>query len=256
MKTLVIIPSRLSATRLPGKPLLKINGISIISHVFKKAEQANIGDVIVATEDQEIIDDVKKNGGQAVLTKKKHETGTDRIYEVLQKFDNSNIDLIMNLQGDEPLMDANNIRKVIKLAKENPKTIINGWTEITSSEEYYSRNIPKVAVKKNGTLMYMSRSPIPGSKNNEFCRAKKQVCVYSFPNEALSWLRNNPSKTNIEEIEDIEILRFIESDWPVQMTELDGCSIAVDTSEDLEKVRGIMKTKLDSFKETISLAGT
>ena len=70
MKTLVIIPSRLSATRLPGKPLLKINGISIISHVFKKAEQANIGDVIVATEDQEIIDDVKKNGGQAVLTKK------------------------------------------------------------------------------------------------------------------------------------------------------------------------------------------
>ena len=72
MKTLVIIPSRLSATRLPGKPLLKINGISMISHVFKKAEEANIGEVLVATEDQEIIDDVKKNGGQAILTKKKH----------------------------------------------------------------------------------------------------------------------------------------------------------------------------------------
>ena len=87
MKTLVIIPSRLSATRLPGKPLLKINGLSMISHVFKKAEEANIGEVIVATEDHEIMDDVKKNGGQAILTKNTHKTGTDRIYEALQKFE-------------------------------------------------------------------------------------------------------------------------------------------------------------------------
>ena len=83
MKTLVIIPSRLSAERLPGKPLMKINGLSIISHVFKKAEEANIGEVIVAAEDQEIVDDVKQNGGQAILTKNEHKTGTDRIYEVL-----------------------------------------------------------------------------------------------------------------------------------------------------------------------------
>ena len=89
MKTLVIIPSRLSATRLPGKPLLKINGLSIISHVLKKAEEANIGEVIVATEDKEIIEDVKQNGGQAILTGNHHKTGTDRIYEALQKLDNS-----------------------------------------------------------------------------------------------------------------------------------------------------------------------
>ena len=88
MKTLVIIPSRLSATRLPGKPLLKINGLSIISHVFKKAEEANIGEVILATGDQEIIDDVKKNGGQAILTNNQHQTGTDRIYEAIEKIDN------------------------------------------------------------------------------------------------------------------------------------------------------------------------
>ena len=112
MKTLVIIPSRLSATRLPGKPLLKINGISMISHVFKKAEEANIGEVIVATEDQEIIDDVKQNGGQAILTKKNHKTGTDRIYEALQKFGDTNIDLVMNLQGDEPLMNIEDIRNL------------------------------------------------------------------------------------------------------------------------------------------------
>ena len=87
MKTLIIIPSRMSATRLPGKPLLKINGKSIISHVFKRAESANIGEVIVATEDQEIIDDVKINGGNAILTSKNHKTGTDRIYEALNLLD-------------------------------------------------------------------------------------------------------------------------------------------------------------------------
>ena len=102
MKTLVIIPSRLSATRLPGKPLLKINGLSMISHVFKKAEEANIGEVFVATEDQEIIDDVQKNGGQAILTKENHKTGTDRIYEAFEKLGKSDIELVMNLQGDEP----------------------------------------------------------------------------------------------------------------------------------------------------------
>ena len=80
MKTLVIIPSRLSASRLPGKPLLKINGLSIISHVYKKAQEANIGEVFVAAEDQEIIEDVKKNGGEAILTNNSHKTGTDRIY--------------------------------------------------------------------------------------------------------------------------------------------------------------------------------
>ena len=83
MKTLIIIPSRLSATRLPGKPLLKINDISIISHVFNKAKEANIGEVIVAAEDQEIVNDVKNNGGNAILTSDQHKTGTDRIYDCL-----------------------------------------------------------------------------------------------------------------------------------------------------------------------------
>ena len=112
MKTLIIIPSRLSATRLPGKPLLKINGLSIISHVFKRAEETNIGEVFVATEDQEIIDDVKKNGGQAILTNKNHKTGTDRINEAIKKLGRTDIELIMNLQGDEPLMNVTDIQKL------------------------------------------------------------------------------------------------------------------------------------------------
>ena len=109
MKTLVIIPSRMSATRLPGKPLLKIKGLSIISHVSKVAEEANIGDVIVATEDQEIIDDVKSNGFNAILTSNKHKTGTDRIHEALKKSNFRDVDFIMNLQGDEPAIDIHDI---------------------------------------------------------------------------------------------------------------------------------------------------
>ena len=114
MKTLIIIPSRLSATRLPGKPLFKINNISIVSHVFKKAKEANIGEVIVAAEDLEIVNDVKNNGGNAILTSNKHKTGTDRIYEAYQKLNLDNVDFIMNLQGDEP---AINIQDIINLNK-------------------------------------------------------------------------------------------------------------------------------------------
>ena len=114
MKTLVIIPSRLSASRLPGKPLLKIKGLSIISHVYKKAQEANIGEVFVAAEDQEIIEDVKKNGGEAILTNYNHKTGTDRIYEAFVKLGRTDIDLIMNLQGDEPLMNIEDIQKLNK----------------------------------------------------------------------------------------------------------------------------------------------
>ena len=112
MKTLIIIPSRLAASRLPRKPLLKIRGLSMISHVFKKAEEANIGDVIVATEDQEIIDDVKRNGFNAILTSNKHKTGTDRIHEALKKSNVRDVDFIMNLQGDEPAIDIDDIKNL------------------------------------------------------------------------------------------------------------------------------------------------
>ena len=99
----------MSASRLPGKPLLTINNLSIISHVFKKAEETNIGEVVVATEDQEILDDVEKNGGRAVLTSNTHKTGTDRIFEAYEKLNIKDIDFILNLQGDEPNIDKNDI---------------------------------------------------------------------------------------------------------------------------------------------------
>ena len=108
-KTLILIPSRMAATRLPGKPLLKINNLSIISHVFKRAEEANIGEVVVATEDQEIFEDVLKNSGKAILTGSHHKTGTDRVFEAYKKLDIKNVDYILNLQGDEPDISKDDI---------------------------------------------------------------------------------------------------------------------------------------------------
>ena len=147
MKTLVIIPSRLSAARLPGKPLFKTNGLSIISHDFKKAEEANIGEVVVAAEDQEIVDDVKNNGGQAILTKNHHKTGTDRVYEALQKLDSSKIDLVMNLQGDEPLMNVDDIKNLNnQMVKSNSK-LGTLASKILDQKVYKNENTVKVFTK-------------------------------------------------------------------------------------------------------------
>ena len=149
MKTLIIIPSRLSATRLPGKPLLKINGLSIISHVVQKAKEANIGEVLVATEDNEIIEDVKNNGGDAILTSKYHKTGTDRIYEAFQKRNESNIELIMNLQGDEPLMDVEDIRNLHKQMIKTKSKIGTLASNILKNNVLNEENIVKVITKKS-----------------------------------------------------------------------------------------------------------
>ena len=149
MNTLIIIPSRLSAKRLPGKPLLKINGLSIISHVFQKARDSNIGEVYVATEDQEIVDDIKKNGGEAILTSNVHKTGTDRVFEALKKIGRTDIELVMNLQGDEPLMkveDIQNLQKQMIKFKSNIGTLAS---KIDDKKIYKNENIVKVITEKN-----------------------------------------------------------------------------------------------------------
>ena len=149
MKTIILIPSRLSATRLPGKPLLKINGLSIISHVFKKAVEANIGDVYVAAEDQEIIDDIKQNGGHAIKTSKHNKTGTDRIYEALNKIGKSNIELVINLQGDEPLMNVNDIKSLHNHMVKTKSMMGTLASNITCKDIYKDKNVVKVVTREN-----------------------------------------------------------------------------------------------------------
>ena len=161
MKTLTIIPSRLSATRLPGKPLLKINNLSIISHVFRRAQEANIGDVVVAAEDQEIVDDVIKNGGRAILTGRNHKTGTDRIYEAFQKLEVKNVDLIMNLQGDEPSINIEDIQNLNKKMVSNQSKMGTLAAKIKDPKDLGNENIVKVITKKNlNKETVSSKSPV------------------------------------------------------------------------------------------------
>ena len=149
MKTLTIIPSRLSATRLPGKPLLKINDLSIISHVYKRAQEANIGDVVVAAEDEEILDDVIKNGGRAILTGRNHKTGTDRIYEAFQKLEVKNVDLIMNLQGDEPSINIEDIKNLNKKMVSNKSKMGTLAAKMKDLHDLDNENVVKVITNEN-----------------------------------------------------------------------------------------------------------
>ena len=231
----VVIPARLNSGRLGRKPLANICGKPMILHTYERALEATSKEnIFIATDSNEIMEVCHQRGANCVMTSEKCLTGTDRIAEFSRII---KARIYVNLQGDEPIMYSANSCKMIKSGVQEPDLIINGWAAIRTNKEYISRTIPKVVIKENGDLMYMSRSPVPGNKLNEFVEAKKQLCVYSFPLKALQFLTENPQKSSVEEIEDIEILRFLEMDWRVKMIELSGGSIAVDTTKDLEAVR-------------------
>ena len=243
MKTLVIIPSRLSATRLPGKPLLKINGTSIISHVFKKAEEANIGEVIVATEDQEIVDDVRKNGGQVILTEKQHKTGTDRIYEALQKFNTTNIDLVMNLQGDEPLMNVEDIRGLNDQMIKNQSQLGTLASEIKDKTIYENQNIVKViTTEKLNTLNFpealnFMRKVLKNSEN-----IYHHLGIYCYQKETLkNFVSFNQSKNELKN--KLEQLRALDNNIKINTALAKDSPIGVDTEEDFLAIKKIMEYK-------------
>ena len=243
MKTLIIIPSRLSASRLPGKPLLKINGLSMISHVFKKAEEANIGDVVVATEDQEIIDDVKKNGGQAILTQKEHKTGTDRIYEAMQKLEYKNIDLIMNLQGDEPLMNIEDIRNLNDQMIKNQSQLGTLASEIKDKVLYENENIVKVNTKE-----YLDDLNFPEAINftRKISKQDKNIYhhlgIYCYKKETLkNFISYNQSANEIKNR--LEQLRALDNNIRINVALAKSSPIGVDTEEDFLAIKKIMEYK-------------
>ena len=243
MKTLVIIPSRLSATRLPGKPLLKINGLSIISHVFKKAEEANIGEVVVATEDLEIIDDVKKNGGQAILTEKGHKTGTDRIYEALQKLDYKNIDLIMNLQGDEPLMNIEDIRNLNDQMIKNQSQLGTLASKIKDQVLFENENIVKVNTKEHlDDLNFPEAINFTRKSLEQVKNIYHHLGIYCYKKETLKdFVSYNQSSNEIKNR--LEQLRALDNNIRINVALAKSSPIGVDTEEDFVAIKKIMEYK-------------
>ena len=160
-------------------------------------------------------------------------TGTDRVAEIARKYPYKHY---INVQGDEPIINPKDILKAVSSIDEFPNDVLNGYTAVSSKEDYFSNTIPKVVFRPDGRLLYMSRTNIPGNKENIFIKSWRQVCIYVFPREVLLEFQNIRIKTNLENIEDIEVLRFLEMGYDVRMIEMSDDSIAVDVKEDINKV--------------------
>lgn len=234
----IIIPARLKSTRFPEKPLALINGKAMIEYVYDVCAKA-IGseNVFVATDSEKIVEHCNTKGIITILTSKDCLTGTDRVAEAANKVEG---DIFINVQGDEPLIKAEDILKVIEFSKKHPEAVINCYCQISDQEEYFSKNIPKIVFNLNNELVYMSRAPIPFSKSGEFQKSHKQVCIYAFPREALRKFVGCKEKTPLEAIEDLELNRFVELNVPVKMLEVSSSSIAVDVPEDIQKVEAVL----------------
>ena len=232
----------MSATRLPGKPLLKINGLSIISHVFKKAENANIGEVIVAAEDQEIVDDVKSNGGNAILSSKSHKTGTDRIYEAFTLIGRNDIDFIMNIQGDEPDIDIDDVKLLDSKMKMNNSKIGTLAAKIISQDIYEDENVVKVKIEEP-----LNKNTFPYAKN--FMRRTKDrvdvfhhMGIYCYKVETLEkFISFKQSKNELENR--LEQLRALDNNIDINVALAKKSPIGVDTKEDYLAIKKIMEYK-------------
>ena len=242
MKTLIIIPTRLSASRLPGKPLLKINDISIISHVYKKAKEANIGEVIVAAEDQEIVDDVKNNGGNAILTSNKHKTGTDRIYEAYQQLKLDNIDFIMNIQGDEPAINVQDIINLNQLMINHKAEIGTLAAKIENKLDLINENIVKVITENNLEDDTFSKAKIFLRKSDDVLNIYHHIGIYCYSTEILkNFVELAQSKNEIENR--LEQLRALDNNIKINVALASKAPIGVDTEEDYLALKKIMEYK-------------
>ena len=232
----------MSATRLPGKPLLEINGLSIISHVSKRAEKANIGDVIVATEDQEIINDVKKNGFNAILTGNNHKTGTDRIYEALKKSNIKNVDLVMNLQGDEPDIDVDDIIDLNKKMIKNRSKLGTLASEIKDTNVLENENIVKVITDKSLKENYFSKSVSFLRKSKNIDNIYHHIGIYSYSFDTLEkFVQLNQSKNEIKYR--LEQMRALDNNIEINVSLAKKSPIGIDTQEDYLALKKIMEYK-------------
>jgi 3-deoxy-manno-octulosonate cytidylyltransferase (CMP-KDO synthetase) len=243
-RTLIIIPSRMAATRLPGKPLLKINNLSIISHVFKRGEEANVGEVVVATEDQEIVDDVLKNGGRAVLTNNKHKTGTDRVFEAYKKLKIKGIDYILNLQGDEPDINKDDIIKLNTFMANSQSNIGTLAAKIEDGLILNNKNIVKVITKnklENNNFpeaLNFFRNNLSKKNSNTY----HHIGIYCYKVSALENFINLKQTQN--EIDNkLEQLRALDNNLNINVALAKTSPVGVDTEEDYLAIKKIMEYK-------------
>ena len=243
-KVLILIPSRLSAERLPGKPLLKINNLPIISHVVKRGEETGLGEVIVCAEDNEIVSAVEQNGGKAILTGKYHKNGTERIYEGLQKLNMDNVDHIISLQGDEPEINPEDIKNLYKNMIKNNSDIGTLAAIIKEDSMLYNKNIVKVEtvekLKSNNFVLAnnFSRENLSKQSSNVY----HHIGIYCYKSSALRKFVNLTQTTN-EKKNSLEQLRAIDNNINIMVALANSSPIGVDTKEDYLALKKNMEYK-------------
>ena len=239
MKNLIIIPARLESTRLPNKPLADINGEPMIAHVYKRAKEANIANVIVAAGNVEIKEAIETIGGEAILTNPDHASGSDRIYEALNKYDKeSKFDTIINLQGDLPNIHKDALSKIVSLLESNDADISTLGVKISSEEEFLNPNIVKAYVKNISESNYVDdfdRRFDIGKENFLY----HHVGIYGYKRKALeAFIGFDQSEAEVER--KLEQMRAIENGMKIVLGLIDELPISVDTQEDLEIARKSM----------------
>ena len=235
-KVLALIPTRLNSRRLPAKALLPINNMPLIMHVYKRALLSKkIDDVIICCDDKKIFNVVKKYGAKVMMTSKHHPNGTDRICEAYIKIKNKkDYDLVVDIQGDEPLVSPIHIDKVIEFHKKNHNVdIILPNLKIKSTN---NTNIVKLVTNKKNEIIYISRANIPYQFKSSYKYHKKHLSIVSFKPDAL--LKFGKSKvSDLEKIEDIELLRALDIGLKIKTLNLKGDSFSIDIFEDYQKAK-------------------
>ena len=241
--TVILIPSRLAATRLPNKPLLKINNISIINHVYKIAKSSLIGESYVATGDKEIFEEVTKNGGKCILTKKDHKTGTDRIFEAYQKLKEDSIEYVINLQGDEPMLDIEDVNNLLKKTIEKKSKISTLACKIEDEKFFLNKNIVKVTTKEELHQKNLSKAL-------SFTREIKNIQKYIYHHIGIyiynvSYLEKfvQLEQTQNEKMQKLEQLRLMDNNIEIDVGLAKTKPIGVDTTEDYIEIKKIMEYK-------------
>lgn len=239
MRTIAVIPARFQSKRLPGKPLADIHGKTLVERVYERASEATRVDrVLVATDDARIVEAVSSFGGEAVLTSPRHPSGSDRIAEAVAALD---VDIVVNVQGDEPLIAPEAIDSAVTLAERTPGAIVSLKSAITERSKLLDPNVVKVVTDLEGFALYFSRSPIPVAPevsippNLYF----KHLGLYVYPKTALMALTRLPPSP-LEQAERLEQLRALENGMRIRLEETPYESVGVDTADDLEAVRALL----------------
>jgi 3-deoxy-manno-octulosonate cytidylyltransferase (CMP-KDO synthetase) len=252
-KVLAVIPARWASSRFPGKPLVLIKGKPMVQWVYEQASQAKtVSEVIVATDDTRTFDTVNGFGGRAVMTAIEHESGTDRIAEVAQDRD---FEIVVNVQGDEPLIPPENIDKVVQpLLDGASESIVTLRILITTHEELQNRNITKVVVDHSNSALYFSKAPIPWDRdgwgstvNSSFDPSQsfwyKHIGLYAYRKSFLMQYGGLP-ESRLEKLEKLEQLRILESGYKIKVVETELDSIGVDCEADLALIENRLATVL------------